>query len=163
MKTTIIIFVFCLCLAITSPAFAQEFRTFNQIPTPGRAPDGAKPVQSIESVSASSIQNAAEQIVNAWNSGNISQNLAENFYDKTRLLDSINTNVPKDATIRLLSLQGGQTLNQYERINTSGKKEIISTISVNANTQIEFNDAQKGFRRLEGTNEYVLRIVEEVE
>lgn len=158
-----ILCIFIISLVFISSVFAQEFRTFNQINTPGVAPDGAKPVQSIESVSSSAIKNAAQQIVNAWNSGNISQNLAENFYDKTRLLDSINTNVPKDASIRLLSIQGGQTINQFERINADGKKEIISTVSVNVNTQINFNDVQKGFRRLEGLNEYILRITEVAE
>lgn len=163
MKQFICVLIYCLSLIIVAPTFAQEFRAFNQIPTPGRSPDGATPVQTVQPISTNTLQNATEQIVNAWNSGNLSQHLSDEFYDKSRFIDTMTLNVPKDANIRLISLQGGQTINQFERINPAGKKEIISTVSVNAQTQVEFNDINRGFRRLEGTNEYIIRITEEVQ
>ncbi len=138
-------------------AQAGEFRAFKPIPAPGAAPKGAKPVAELEPIDPARAGEAAGEVFNAWNNGSLEKHLANDFYDKSRLLDAMDEKVPRDARVRVMSVRGVQTLQQYQRGN-----EIISTISVTANTQIEFNDAQRGFRRLEGVNEYILRITEEV-
>jgi len=87
--------------------------------------------------------------------------LDENFYDASRLSDAMEEKVPKDAELRLMSVQGTQTLEQYRRIE-NGQTIISSVVSVTANTQMEFHDPERGFRRLEGQNEYIIRIDEAV-
>ena len=144
-------------------AQAGEFRAFKPISTPGAAPGGAKPVAEVAPIDPGQAREVAEKVFKAWNSGGLEKYLADDFYDKSRLLDAIDEKVPRDAQIRIMSIQGVQTLQQYQRpMGTGEGKEIISTVSVTADTQIEFNDVIKGFRRLEGVNEYILRITEEV-
>lgn len=144
-------------------AWAQEFRTLNPVSTPLRPPKGAIPVENIQPVSHGTVENAVREIFSTWNKGSLEKYIGNEFYDRTRLMDSMMTNVPKDANIRFISLQGNQTINQYQKRSESGNLQIISTISVNAITQIEFNDISKGFRKLDGTNEYIIRITEEFE
>jgi len=136
---------------------AQEFRKFNPIPTPGAAPKGATRVAAVQPVDTQMAKSAAEKVLKAWNSGGLDKYLSADFYDKSRLTDAMTEKVPRDANVRVLSVKRVQTLQQFRKGN-----EIISTVSVTADTQIEFNDVNKGFRRLEGENEYILRITEEV-
>lgn len=157
MSVFLFLFIFC----ATVPA--QEFRTINPIPIPEKVPKGAISLSEIQPVSQEKTTSAVQEVFNAWNKGDVQKYLGPEFYDKTRLTDAVSQKVPKDAEVRILSIQGVQTLNQYQTQSPeTGKTEIISTVSVTANTQIEFNDINKGYRKLEGTNEYILRIVEEV-
>lgn len=150
---------FCVCSA---PSYSQEFRTFNPVPTPGKMPKGAVPVTQVQPLSHEKTASAVQEVFDAWNRGDMERYLGNEFYDKTRLTDALTTKDQKDATVRVLSTQGSQTINQIQRRSDNGKTEIISTVSVRANTQIEFNDPGKGFRKLEGTNEYIMRITEEI-
>ena len=86
--------------------------------------------------------------------------LADNFYDKSRLADALTTNVPRDARLRVVAIQGMQTLNQYLQNTPSGVEQRVSRVSVTVSTQVEYNDPQSGFRHLDGSNEYILRITE---
>ncbi len=86
--------------------------------------------------------------------------LATNFYDKSRLLDALNTNYPRDAKLRILAVQGVQTLAQYVQAGAGGVEQLVSRVSVTARTQVEFNDPRTGAQRLEGTNEYILLFTE---
>ncbi len=161
-KAVILFLIIIILILFRFPVFAQEFRGFNPIPTPGVI--GGEVVKEVVPVSQEKVNSLTEDIIKSWGSEDLKKFISEDFYDKQRLVDSFSDKVPRDAKVRIMSVQGGQTLNQYQGVNPiTNAIQIISTVSVTATTQIEFNDMQKGFRRLEGTNEYILRITEEVE
>ena len=98
-------------------------------------------------------------VLGKWNKPGMSETLAQEFYDSRRLLDAMDTIVPRDATLKLQSIQGIQTLQQYlVPAADSGQNEIVSIVSVTARTQVEFEKPGTGFVRLPGVNEYVLKI-----
>ena len=152
-------------MVLAVSADAQEFRAFNPIPTPEAAPEGAAPVAQIRPVRQTEAADDLGKIMGAWNQGDqLNKYIGEGFFDKSRLTDAVDTQVPRDAQVRVLSVRGVQTLQQFQRpAPNGGGTEIISTVSVTGSTQIEFNDVDRGFRRLEGTNEYVLKITETYE
>ncbi len=150
-------------MIISSMAFAGEFRTIKPIPTPVMIPKGAKPT-GVEEIAPQKATSYMKEILNSWNNKKLSQHIAPDFYNKSRLLDAMTdpNKVPPDAKIRLISIKSIQTLNQYERPLSNGAgKEIIRTLSVTADSQIELNDPSRGFRKLEGTNEYIIRVIEQ--
>ena len=143
-------------------AHAQESRQLNRIVTPQtsmKLPAGARLVAAPRPVSQARIEAAVAKIAAAWNTPDLGSELANTFLDKSRLLTNLSTSVPRDAKLRVLSVQGAQVLAQYlER--GSGGPELVSRVSVTVRTEVEYNDPQAGFRRLDGTNELVLRITE---
>lgn len=153
--------VLLMFLFSTSMTGAEEFRRITPIATPKKSvsfPKGARPVAVPVPVDSGIIESAIKDIMASWNTAALAGKLSENFYDKDRLLDAINTKVPRDAKLQILSIQGIQTLNQYTLADASGKESLFSTVSVIVRTQVEFNDPSKGFQRLEGTNEYILTV-----
>lgn len=149
--------------AACSLAQAQETRQFNRIAIPDaaqRLPPGARALASPQPVSPERIDEAVQAVVTAWNTPKLAPLLADYFYGKSRLLDALNTKVPRDAKLRVLSVQGMQTLLQYVQKNESGVEQLKSRVSVTVRTQVEYNDPQAGFQRLDGTNEVILIITE---
>jgi hypothetical protein len=153
---------FALLLALLlapTQAQAQEFRLLNRIPTPGaaqRLPPGASVLSTPRPVPASDIEAAVRDIAASWNSTALEPLLAENFYDKSRLVSALAAGVPRDAGLRLVSIQGSQVLSQYTLVGPDGQRAFYSRVSVTVRTQVEYNDLQKGFQRLDGTNDLVL-------
>ena len=139
-------------------ALAQEARTFNPITTPGKAPEGAQPAAQKINIHPQTVGNAMQKMFKDWNRGNFKQHLADSFYDKEELATALHTEVPLDARIRINAIKNTQTLQQFHKKLPDGKIKVYSTVSVTADTQIEFNDVEKGFRKLEGENEYILQI-----
>ena len=156
--------VFALFILFTFSFYchAQEFRKINPIPRPGKGAGRSIAPSEYYPISRDQMKKKMKEIFSQWNNGDLSKYLADDFYDKTRLLDNMYEKVPRDARIRLLSVGETQIMDQREMSTSTGKR-IVSTVSVTATTQIEFNDPQRGFRRLEGQNEYILRIIEELE
>jgi hypothetical protein len=68
--------------------------------------------------------------------------------------------VPRDAVLRVLGVQGVQTLEQYVQADDSGQAMLVSRVSATVRTQVEFDDPAAGFQRREGTNEIVLLVKE---
>jgi hypothetical protein len=164
-----LVLTFLIIAAFLSPLItkAQEFRMIRRIAVPDKIPDGAIPLPALQPVQTEVATGALKTILEKWNNGNIGGVLGEDFYDKTRLEDAVVEKVPRDATIRLLSVGGIQTLNQYEQAGDNGGSLRVSVVSVTAVTQIEFNDpdplpGESSFQRLQGENEYILRITEPV-
>jgi hypothetical protein len=150
---------------LPSLAHAQEARRLNRIPRPEATatpalPPGARAVTSIRPVSAARVEAVVREIASAWNTPRLGPLLSANFYDRSRLLDALQTKVPRDARLRVLGIQGVQTLSQYLQKGTAGKEQLVSRVSVTVQTQVEYNDPKAGFQRLEGTNEYILLITE---
>ena len=107
-------------------------------------------------IPASDIEAAVRDIAASWNTPALEPLLAENFYDKSRLLSALAAGVPRDAGLRLVSIQGSQILTQYTMAGPDGRPALYSRVSVTVRTQVEYNDPQKGFQRLDGTNDLVL-------
>ncbi len=141
-------------------ANAGEFRTVR--PVPGRAalPDGAVRLERPVAVRRDIVENALEQLAASWNTPALGGQLSPDFYDKDQLADTMATNVPRDASLRVLAIQGVRTLNQYavRAPDRPGQLIVVSEVSVQARTQAEYNDATQGFQRRPGTNEYVFEV-----
>lgn len=135
----------------------------NPIATPKsslRLPQGARAMDVIRPVSAETVEAAVRQLAAAWNTPNLPKYLAPNFYGKDRLVESVNRQLPRDAKLRVLGIQSMQTVAQYIQPDGDGRELVVSRVSVTVRTQIEFNDPRTGLRRLEGTNEFTLRVAE---
>lgn len=141
---------------------AQDFRRFDPIARPSAPPPGFDNVETIEPVDANTARAAGQALMQAWNEGSLDQHLADDFMDRDRLLDSMVEDVPRDASVRVLSVRAPQTLSQMTGRATDGARVRVSTVSMTAETQIEFNDPVRGFRVLRGENELILRITEEL-
>jgi len=144
-------------LLIAINGFAREFRNFVPILTPKKVPKGFQLASTpVENVSL--MKKSVKEIFKSWKQGNFEKYLSEDFYDKRKLLDAMSYKVPPSAKIRVLSIKNMQTLQQFQKYRKDGSIEVYSTVSVTADTQIEFDDVHKGFRRLEGENEYIIQI-----
>lgn len=142
---------------------ARQFRSLIPIATPSqvstRMPEGGIPVQQVRQMDRGMVESAVRQVVEKWNTPDMSRVLADEFYDSSRLLDNMDTLVPRNATVRLQSLQGIQTLQQYVVPGEGGGGDkVVSIVSATALTQVEFEQPGGGFVRLPGTNEYILKI-----
>ena len=164
--------IFCQSLAFialcTSVVNASQLRTFNPIRGPAAVASNFAPTEDAEQVdnpqpvARQQVEEGMESLLENWNQGDTDALLDDEFYDRTRLSDSIQEDVPRDASLRLLGVQGSQVLEQY-RYEKDGNTMLSSVLSVTATTQMEFNDPETGFRRLNGQNEYIIRIDQMVE
>ena len=167
MKERILLVRLILLLAIIViclPAGAQEFRSFKRIATPAARPGKAVPVDVFQPVETTQAKSDLESIFQDWNQGGkLEQHIGEEFYNRSNFHDAMAVKVPRNADLRVLSVQGVQTLEQFRQPSPDGRTtELVSVVSVNATTEIEFEDPTRGYRRLPGTNEYILRITEEI-
>ena len=106
------------------------------------------------------VTRAVEQVIQHWNARTLSEALDEGFYDRERLLQSMDARVPRDARIRILSVRGTQTLRQFVQPATEEReRQLVTVVSVTVNTQLEF-DSASGPNRLPGVNEFILQISE---
>ncbi len=141
---------------------ARQFRLLSPIASTAETeslPNGAKPVKQLQQLSRSDVEPLVREVVEQWNTSDMSNTLSDQFYDKSRLLDVMDTGVPRDATLRVQSIQGIQTLNQYIMPNVAeGRDEMISIVSATVRTQLEFNNASGSFVNRTGTNELILKI-----
>lgn len=160
LKLLLILIIGLFYLSETLPA--SELRLIRPIPVPGAPAPGAIPVEKIKPVSRELVENAVRKIVQAWNNKNLEEVLGEDFYDRDLLIDAMSEKVPRDAELRILSIQGIQTLSQHVEVDPSGNRWLISTVSATVRTQVEFNDPDRGFQRREGTNEYIFLVKEKV-
>jgi hypothetical protein len=160
MNKSSLVLIVCAVLS-AGAAFAQESRQLNRIATPRAAaplPPGARAVARVQPLSAQRMKAIADQIAAAWNTPALGSMLSDNFQQKDRLLDALQVQVPRDARLRLLAVEGMQTVGQYLQRDTSGKDMLVSRVSVTARTQVEFNDPRGGFQRLEGRNELIVLV-----
>lgn len=141
-------------------ADARQFRTIRTIATPEKLPENAQPVERFRPVKAQIVRAAVEKLAEAWNTGTLDPLLSrEKFYNKDRLLDTLAGDIPRDATLRVLSVGGITTLDQYFQPR-EGRRKQVNIVSAIVRTQIEFNDPNNGFIRLDGRNEFVLEVVQ---
>ena len=163
MKNLILALLF---IVLESVAAARGFRQFNPIASPNvRLPKGAKPVAEVVPIPPEAVRDAVRQVLSKWNENDLDKHLDENFYDRQRLLDNLAADVPRDARIRVLSVRNVRPLQQYitPAATPGGKPTLSSIVSVTAQTQIEYHDAERGFQRRPGINDMILRIEMEPE
>ena len=164
MKKAILVFGLLLVVMITV-VDARQFRSMQPIATPANKgetelPEGARVVEKIQPLTVKQVEAAVEKLLSSWNTSELGEHLGDDFFDSSRLLDAINTVAPRDAKLRLQSVQSVQTLQQYIEPNPNkhGQEQLVSKVSVTARTQLEFQAADGGFQRRVGTNEYILKI-----
>ena len=144
---------------------ARQFRLIQPIATPENVhdalPDGATPVETVKPVTREQLEPHLRELFQDWESGQIEEHLAEDFWDSQRLLDTLDIVVPRDVTLRLQSVQGIQTLSQYmQQDAVTGYDERVSIVSATVRTQLEFNTPGGSFIRRPGVNEFILQVTE---
>lgn len=153
----------CLTGAFSAATWAREFRTLNEIRSAAPLPEGVSSVEQFIAVDQRLVNEAVDQIMAQWSTPQMQAYLSKDFYDASRLEDVLDTVVPRDALVRILSVGGTQTLQQFqEREETTGKLVRISRVSVTVRTQLEYNDPDSGLVTLPGTTEYILKFREEI-
>ena len=159
--TTLVIFI--LLLGLGGAPEARQFRLLIPIATheapTAQLPEGAIPVDEVTPWQRSELEPIVRDLIAKWNTPQMAETLDEGFYDKSRLLDSINSGLPREATLRLQSIQGIQTLQQYvvpDPDGITGKR--VTLVSVTVRTQIEFNSPTQGFVNRPGVIELILKI-----
>lgn len=122
-------------------------------------PEGAIPVDQVIQLDRDEVEPLLREVLEEWNGSGMAGTLAEEFYDNSRLMDAMDTIVPRDAKLRLQSIQGIQTVQQYILPDQVGDRDkMISIVSATARTQVEFESPGTGFVRLPGINEFILKV-----
>jgi len=159
--SAILIFVFSI-LVLPQWAIGQEMRSINPIATPVRLKIGGDVVKQPVPLDTEKVRNNVEGLFNKWNNGDVTDMLSDNFYDKTRFGDAMQTNIPRDSKVKVMGMGSVQTLEQRIVTDPDGSKRKVTLGSVNVNSQVEFNDPSKGFVRVPGTNEIVFEMSEKI-
>ena len=134
-------------------------------PTPEPEPaETAVARKSLRPVSQEAVEQAVATLFAAWNKPELRDLLSSDFYEQTRLPAALATKVPRAAVIRVLSISSWQVLVQRATpADPEGTTLLVtSTISAIVRSQVEYNDPESGFERVEGLNEYVFDISEVV-
>ena len=152
-----------LVIGLVSSSNARQFRQIIPITTAGQEeaslPSGAISVTEHYTFSRDAIEKILRKIISKWNTPQMAETLSEGFYDKSRLLDAVAGTVPREATLRLQSVQGIQILQQYIVPGQNGNRDkLVSRLSVTARTQLEFTSPSGGYVTRSGTNEFILKI-----
>jgi hypothetical protein len=160
------IFSTCASINVQARSFrgAEIILSPRALPQKGDAsprPADAALAGQLPAFDAGLVKNAVADLAQSWNSGKLSNYLDEGFYNKDRLLDTISSDIPKDAILRVLSIRNITVLNSSSSIDPNTQKvERASRVSATVETQVEFNHPANGFQRLPGTLELTLQVVE---
>lgn len=166
MKSLSTLLSFLLFITISSTLHARNFRNIVKIPV---APVGFIKNNnslitnrvSFKQIDRRVIEDSIRKIVASWNNNNLSEYLVDNFQDKSLLLNTIRRIVPRDAKLRVLSVQAVSTLEQKKlKLKGSKKRKILSVVIATVKLQLEFNDLLNGFVRLPHTSQFYLQVTE---
>lgn len=157
---------------------AAELRSFNSIRTPGDLPASdiaelrrvcppsvcgepvLRPVPT--PVSAAAIRRSAEAIARVWNSTRLETFLGQDFFDRRRLLDTITTQVPRNARLRLLSINSAETIQQFDFVKEGVPTYRASVVTARIRYQIEFRVPASGSVQVDSRDEYLLLVTERI-
>ena len=153
-----------LVLVLLAPAMAeaQKVRIFKKIAAPEQPPEGTELIEEMAPPDPATAQAAITEALQGWNEPGFGGSISEDFQDKDRLLDNFSNDVPLDAELRVTGVRNYQPMQQFGRIGDNGNVELTTRVQFTADTEIQFNDPARGFRRLTGTNDFVADIVEEL-
>jgi len=157
-----VILIIFMMLGFIGSSQARQFRLMTPIATPeepnAQLPDGVMSVENVQPVPREEVETLVKEVIEKWNTPEMESTLSEQFYDKSRLMDVVETGVPRDATLRIQAIRGIQTVQQYIVPNPDkGRNEVVSIVSATVQTQLEFNTGT-GFTRFPGTNEFILKV-----
>ncbi len=142
------------------PAGSAQYRSLKPIASPTTLPENAVRPPRLQPVQRNVIEYVVRRFADSWNTGKMADFIDPDFWNKNRLLDTLMTDAPRDARLRILSIRNTQTLNQYIVPKPQGRAHQVSEVSVVVNTQIEYNDSQDGFQKIEGVNEFIIKIIQ---
>ena len=156
-----------LALAVSIPPAmsAQGVREFRPIAVPDApVPTGGIPLAGeVAPPERGKAVSAMREALEQWNSPAFAESIGEDFEDRRRLIDNFGVDVPPNAELDVLSVRNFRPLQSYgERPSSGGNPRLITRAQVTADTQIFIDDPGRGFRRLEGSNDFVVEIVEEL-
>ncbi|GAB5413680.1 MAG: hypothetical protein Cons2KO_12830 [Congregibacter sp.] len=160
----LVLMVFTLA-GFTLRADAREFRAIKPINAMAIMPEGAQPPQEFKPVPSELVDQAVEQLMEAWGTPQMQDYLSKDFFDKDRLTDVIDTLVPRDALVRVLSVQGIQTVQQWEEVAPNDPQTMlrVSRVSVVVRTQLEFTNVDGVLETKPGTTEYILKFKQRID
>ena len=159
--------VLSVCTAVNVQA--RSFRGAEVIQSPQAQPQIGGALQPTDAALAGQlpefdaelVRNAVTDLAQAWSSGRLSDYLDEGFYNRDRLLDTIASDIPKNAVLRVLNIRNISVLNSsVGKDQKTQKVERTSRVTATVETQVEFNHPVNGFQRLPGTLELTLQVVE---
>ena len=155
---------FVLFILFIFPVFVagQEMRALNPVATPARLKKDGQAVAQPVPLKIEEVRANIDRTFSTWNNGDVSNVLADNFYDKSRFSDSMQTNIPKDSKVKVMGMGSVQTLEQRIVTDPSGGRSRVTLGSVTVNSQVEFNDPKSGFVRVPGTNEIIFEMTEKL-
>ncbi len=178
MRRTILFFksslaVLAMLLTVSAGEAGQEFRGFDAIPTPisqeqkesGIAKQGFEPLTSRADLSPALVEKVVTDLFDSWNTSDLNSRLSGSFPNRSRIMDAIQTGVPRQVRLRVLSIQNPRILKQYVRSHPSGdgSVQLLSEVSVRVYVEAVANTAiTKRFQRLEGTSEYLIQVTQKV-
>jgi len=160
MRVSFILLAFIFLSSYTTEA--QEMRSINLIATPTKLKREGQVVQKPVPLDTEKVRSSVESLFNTWNNGDIGNMISDNFYEKSRFNDAMQTNIPKDSKAKIQGMGSVQTLEQRIINDPDGSRRRVTLGSVTVKSQIEFNDPKNGFIRVPGTNEIVFEMVEKL-
>jgi hypothetical protein len=139
------------------PAASQEVRSIRPIERkqePGRRlfPQAA-PLAAPVAVAPARVEDAMQQLVWTWNQRELDRLLAADFRDRSRLLEVLDTRVPRRATLKLVAVQGWQVLEQAVIGGT-----LVTRLIITARTRVDFTDDAGTPQSREGVNDYTVAL-----
>ncbi|WP_416897556.1 MAG: hypothetical protein ACMVY4_19145 [Minwuia sp.] len=117
------------------------------------APEGA----GFVAVDPAAVRVAFTALLEKWNQPEFAAAVQNSLFDGDRFIEVLFQDVPRNARLRVLGVTGVTTLDQAF-IEVNGEVQRSSIVSLSANTQVEFVDANGDFQRREGTNEFLIRV-----
>lgn len=139
-------------LLLTPAPGAHELRSISPIERPAKGPGLATREAHLATplaVSRLRVEHAMRQVVRTWNREFGGAELAEEFRDRDRLLDTLQSRMPREARLTLVAIDSSRVLAQAV---TGGA--LRTTVAIVARTRIDFVDAGGRRQSREGVNEY---------
>ena len=172
-RNGVLFLIFGLTVVFSAARASQEFRGFDPIPTPAAdklktedlAAEGYQAVTSTQVLATDTVEKVVHGLFDAWNTTGLDKKLSKDFPNKSRILDAIQTGVPKYVKLQVLSVQNPRVVKQYVRPHPSGDGtyQVLSKVSVRVTSQVAASTSfTKRFQRVEGTSEYIISITQKV-
>ena len=152
-------FIGILTLTVMVNSQASQFRHFDAINPADNFPADyvALPAGKYQ-LNPRIIEHAIAEVAKSFRSPKLHDLLGERFNNRSQLVDDILTNLPFDATLRILSIQSPRVLAQGEKVNDDGKVYLLSRVAATVSSQLEFSSAENGFQILRDTSDWVLSL-----
>ena len=143
-------------LLVAAAPGAHEFRSITPIERASDAvdiPARGAPLAAPLAVSRLRVDYAMRQVVRTWNREYGGAELSLQFRDRDRLLDALQSRVPREARLTLIGIESSRVLGQAV-LDT----RLRTTVAVLARTRIDFVDERGRKQSREGVNEYHLTL-----